>query len=105
MELDKKPETKWMSNITSPIIYQLVNAVYGMYMDSKVAFEVYRKIKKAKSEDLTEEEQAIYDKELKDTTHLSNQMIDLIEHVYEECDGSDEFDLSVLDAIILGNGF
>ena len=104
-ELDRKTETRWMSNIASPIIYQLVIAVFWMYQDSKIAFEVYRKIKKAKSEDLTPEEQAKYEEELKNTTHISNQIIDLIEHIYDECDGSDEFDLSVLDAIILGNGF
>lgn len=94
-----------MSNIASPIIYQLVMAVFWMYQDSKIAFEVYRKIKKAKSEDLSEEEQKKYDDTLKETTHISNEIIDLIEHVYDKCDGSDEFDLSVLDAIILGNGF
>jgi len=32
-------------------------------------------------------------------------MIDLFENIYEKSDGSEEFDMSVLDAIILGNGF
>lgn len=104
-ELDKKAETRWMSNISSPIIYQLVSAVFGMYQDSKVAFEVYRKIKKAKDEELTPEEQKIHDEEVKKTTKISNQIIDLIEYIYDNTDGSEEFDMSVLDAIILGNGF
>jgi hypothetical protein len=30
-------------------------------------------------------------------------IIDLFESIYEKCDGSEEFDMSVLDAIILGN--
>jgi len=104
-ELDKKESTKWMSNISSPVLYMLTMAVFGMYQDSKVAFEVYTKVKVAKSEWLTEEEQKVYDKLIVDTNNTSNNLIDLFESIYEECDGSDEFDMSVLDAIILGNGF
>jgi hypothetical protein len=48
VELDMKKSTKWMSNISSPILYMLTMAVFGMYQDSKVAFEVYRKIKRSK---------------------------------------------------------
>lgn len=104
-ELDKALETKWMSNVSSPILYMLCMAVFWMYQDSKTAFEVYRKIKKAKWEWLTEEEKAAYDEQIKDTKNFSNQIIDLFEHIYDTCDWSVEFDMSVLDAIILGNGF
>lgn len=105
VELDKKESTRWMSNISSPILYMLTMAVFGMYQDSKVAFEVYRKIKRSKWVWLTEDEQKAYDEEVTKTNKISNNIIDLFESIYEKCDGSDEFDMSVLDAIILGNWF
>lgn len=105
IKLDKKEDTKWMSNISSPILYMLTMAVYGMYQDSKVAFEVYKKIKIAKSEWLDDTEQAEYKKQVEEANNISNNLIDLFESIYEACDWSEEFDLSVLDAIILGNGF
>jgi cytoplasmic iron level regulating protein YaaA (DUF328/UPF0246 family) len=74
-----------------------------MYQDSKVSFEVYRKIKKSKGENMTEDEKKLYDETVEETTSMSNQLIDLIEHIYDESDGTEEFDMSVLDAIILGN--
>lgn len=98
VELDRKKETMWMANISSPITYQICMAVYGMYQDSKVAFEVYRTIKKAKGEELTEEDSS-------SSENISNAIINLFESIYEKSDGSEEFDMSVLDAIILGNGF
>ena len=105
VELDKKESTKWMSNISSPILYMLTMAVYWMYQDSKVAFEVYKKIKIAKKEWLNAEEKAEYNKLVGEANNQSNNIIDLFEWIYEECDWSEEFDKSVLDAIILGNWF
>jgi len=98
IDLDRKKETIWQANISSPVTYMLCMAVYWMYQDSKVAFEIYKIIKKAKWESITDEEQ-------KETETISNAMIDLFENIYEKSDGSEEFDMSVLDAIILGNGF
>ena len=94
-----------MSNITSPVTYMICSAIYWMYQDSRISFEVYRKIKKAKDIEMTEEEEVAYQEVVKSTTNISNQIIDLIEHVYEESDWSIEFDMSVLDTIILGNWF
>jgi hypothetical protein len=48
VELDRTKETKRMANISSPVTYMICMAVFGMYQDSKVAFEVYKTIKKAK---------------------------------------------------------
>jgi hypothetical protein len=48
VELDRNKETAWMANISSPVTYMICMAVFGMYQDSKVAFEVYKTIKKAK---------------------------------------------------------
>ena len=98
VELDRKKTTKWMANISSPITYMICMAIYWMYQDSKVAFEVYRVIKKAKWEDVTDEE-------TKDVEVTSNALITMFENIYDKCDWSDEFDKCVLDAIILGNGF
>lgn len=98
IELDRKKETMWMANISSPITYMICMAIYWMYQDSKVAFEVYRTIKKAKWEDITDEES-------KEAEETSNALISMFENIYDKCDWSDEFDKCVLDAIILGNGF
>lgn len=105
LELDKKDSTRWMANISSPVLYMLTMAVYGMYQDSKTAFEVYKKVKRAKGESLTAEEQAAYDAEVEKANEVSLYIIDLFESIYDKCDGSEEFDKSVLDAIIVGNGF
>lgn len=98
LELDKKKQTRWMANISSPITYMICMAIYWMYQDSKVAFEVYRVIKKAKWEEITDEES-------KDAEITSNALISMFENIYDKCDGSDEFDKCVLDAIVLGNWF
>lgn len=105
VEIDKDVNKKWMSNVSSPILYMLVMAVYWMYQDSKVAFEVYKKIKVAKKEWLSADEQAEYDKMVSEANNQSNNIIDLFEWIYENSDWSEEFDKSVLDAIILGNWF
>lgn len=98
VELDRRRETAWMANISSPITYMICMAVYWMYQDSKVAFEVYKTIKKAKWEEITKEE-------IQESENISNGLINLFESIYEKSDWSEEFDQSVLDAIILGNWF
>lgn len=98
VELDRKKDTAWMANISSPTTYMICMWVFWMYQDSKVAFEVYKTIKKKKWEELTDEEK-------EKTEEKSNAFIVLFENIYEESDWSDEFDRSVLDAIIVGNGF
>jgi len=98
VELDRKKETKWMANISSPITYMICMAVFGMYQDSRVSFEVYRTIKRAKWEDVESEE-------YKQTETISYALIDLFDSIYDKSNWSEEFDMSVLDAIILWNWF
>lgn len=98
VELDRKKETTWLANISSPVTYMICMAVFGMYQDSKVAFEVYKIIKKAKWDKIT-------DQEHQEAELISNALITMFDNIYDKSDGSEEFDASVLDAIILGNGF
>lgn len=98
VELDRSIATAWMANISSPVTYMICMGVFGMYQDSKVAFEVYKTIKKAKWEELTDED-------TNNAELTSNAFITLFESIYEKSDWSEEFDMSILDAIILGNGF
>ena len=101
--------TAWMANIKSPVTYVIVSAIYGMYLDNSVSFEVYRQIRRYKwapvekwvMDNLTEEQRKKIQDDIEEEDGLfSKAILDLLEHVYSVRWADEVLDEIALNAII-----
>lgn len=118
-EISGKEETRWMSSLASPVLFSIISSVYAMYLDSSVAFKVYKIIKnyRKNAENVVDEEdgfdaeatEALLAKQEKEydteTMNKISAMLDLLETIYNQPWTEDQLDRIALDAIILGTGF